>query len=146
MLVICNMHDRQFHHPVPPDSVIREAVGNFTSALDRTLRKPCITDTKVKIQFRHDVYRFLFHDKIELGLNDFDERYFPLGWNQCCKKHGRDNPSYYGHDIDFPLKVNCYLTWTGRNGFIKLPDGTVRQKQRRFSEMISVTLVKKICR
>lgn len=142
MLLICNMHDRQFHHPVPSDSVIREAVGNFTSTLDRTLRKPCIADTKVKIQFRHDVYRYLFNNKTELVLDDFDERYFPLGWNQCCKKHGRDNPSYFGHNIDFPLTVKLHLTWTGRNGFIKLPDGTVLQKPRTFLEMITVTLVK----
>ena len=142
MLVICNLHDRQFHHPTPPDSVIREAVKNFRSAIDRTLRKRCITNTKVKIPFRHDVYRCLFKNKTELVLGDFDECYFPFGWNQCCKKHGSNNPSYYGHNIDFPLTVKCNLTWMGRNGFIKLPDGTVRQKQRTFLEMISVTLVK----
>ena len=142
VLVICNMHNRKFDHPQPPDSVIRQAVGNFTSAIDKTLRKLCITDTKLKIQFRHDVYRFLFNDKKELVLDDFDERYFPLGWNQCCKKHGRDDPSYYGHTIVFPLEVDCYLQWTGRNSFIKLPDGTVRQKHRTFLEMLSIKLVK----
>ena len=28
VLVICNMHNRKFDHLQPPDSVIRQAVGN----------------------------------------------------------------------------------------------------------------------
>ena len=51
--------------------------------------------------------------------------------------------SYHGRTIIFPLEVDCYLRWTGQNNFIKLPDGTVRQKHRTFLEMLSI---KKICR
>lgn len=134
---------RKFNHLVPHDCEIREAVGNFTSALDRSLKKSCISNTTLRIQFRHDVYRFLFNDKTELAFGDFKEQYFPLGWNQWCKQYGKkDNPSYYGRTIVFPLKVHCYLQWTRPNSFIKLPDGTTRQKQKIFLEMIRVYVIK----
>ena len=111
--------------------------------MDSSLRKSCIRTTILRIHFRHDVYRFLFHDKTELVLGDFDEQYFPLGWNQWCRQYGTDdNQSYYGHSIVFLLKVHRYLQWTRPNSFIKLSDGTVRQKQKTFLEMIRVDIIK----
>ena len=60
----------------------------------------------------------LFGDKKELVLGDFDEQYFPLGWNQWCKQYGTgENRTYYGHSIIFPLKVRTYLQWTKQNSF-----------------------------
>ena len=141
--LVFNLLHRKFNHPVPEDCTIREAVGNFTSAMDKSLRKSCIITNILRIQFRHDVFRFLFGDKTELALGDFDEQYFSLGWNQWCRQYGTDdNPSYYGHSIVFPLKVHSYLQWTRQNSFMKLPDGTVQQKQRTFLEMIRVDVIK----
>ena len=142
-VAICYYY-RKFNHPVPKDGTIREAVGNFTSAMDRSLRKSCIRASILRIQFRHDVFRYLFGNKKELVLGDFDEHYFPSGYNQWCRQYGTDdNPSYYGHSIVFLLKVRTYLQWTRRNSVFKLPDRTLQQKQRTFLEMIRVDVIKK---
>ena len=73
---------REFNNPHPQEHVIRESVGNFTLAIDRSLRVACLKKTVLQVPFRHDVVKFLFQDKQELNLGDFDNDYFPYGWNQ----------------------------------------------------------------
>ena len=104
---------RQFANPHPQKHVVREAVGNFTLAIDRSLRVACFKNTVLRIPFRHDVVRFLFQDKDELTLDDFNNDYFPYGWNQWYQQHGSStNVCYYGRTIVFPIKIQCYLQWT----------------------------------
>ena len=71
---------RDFTNSHPQEHVIRESVGNFTLAIDKSLRLECFKKTILRVPFRHDV-RFLFQDKQELNLDDFDNDYFPYGWN-----------------------------------------------------------------
>ena len=138
------LHNREFDDPHPQEHVIRDSVGNFTVAVDRSLRKHCFINTVLRIPFRHDVVRFLFHDKDELTLEDFNNDYFPYGWNQWYKQHGNSG-QYYGHTIVFPIRIACYLQWTRPNGFVKNSDGTVRPKQCTFIEMLRVYIVKSNC-
>ena len=62
----------KFINSHPQEHVIRESIGNYTLAIDRSLRVECWRKT------RHDVARFLFQDKQELTLDDFDSNYFPF--------------------------------------------------------------------
>ena len=120
---------RQFEDPQPPEYVIREAVGNFTLAIDRSLRVACFKNIVLRIPFRHDVVRYLFKDKVKLTLGDFNTEYFPYGWNQWYRQHGGStNASYAGHTIVFPIRIQSFLEWTGCNGFVQDNDGTMTPK------------------
>jgi len=93
------------------------------------------------VPFRHDVVRFLFQDKQELNLHDFDN----IGWNQWYRQHGSTaNACYYGRTI-FPIRIKSYLQWTQLNGFVKTTDGTLQQKQRTCIEMVRFYIVKENC-
>ena len=133
-------------NPHPQEHVVREAIGHFTLAIDRSLRVACFKNTVLRIPFRHDVVRFLFQDKDELTLGDFNNDYFPYGWNQWYQQYGSStNACYYGRTIVFPIKIQCYLQWTQPKGFVKNNDGTVTPKQRTFIEMLRVYIVKENC-
>ena len=137
---------RRFADPHPQEHVIREAIAHFTLAIDRSLRVPCISKTLLRIPFRHDVVRFLFHEKVELFLGDFNSDYFPYGWNQWYRQYGNyPDVSYNGRTIVFPIRIQCYLQWTRPKGFVMNNDRTVRQKQRSFVEMLKVHIVKANC-
>ena len=58
-----------------------ECVDRFVAAIDRSLRVALTVDTDFTIPFSHDVYRYLFGNKTELRLTDFDAVYFPSDWN-----------------------------------------------------------------
>ena len=137
---------REFINPHPQEHAIQESIGNFTLAIDRSLRVECWRKTKLRIHFRHDVFRFLFQDREELTLDDFDSNYFPYGWNQWYRQYGRTaHARYCGRTIVFPIRVTCCLDWTGCKGFVRTADGTLQPKQRSFVEMIKVHIVKENC-
>jgi len=119
----------------------RENVARFLHAVEGSLRVGCIRKTVLRIPFRLDVYRFLFSDKTELYQQDFDEKYFTLGWFQWYRKF--DEFTYCGHAIVFPLKVKCFLQWTKSNGFVKDDNGTLLEKPRTFVETIRVKIFKR---
>ena len=136
---------RNFNHPQPQEDLIRDAVGQFTYNIDRSLRKGCTCNTTIRLPFRHDIFHYLFKDKDinDLQLNDFDSMYFPYGWSQWYRRYGNsDNASYCGRAIVFPIRIECYLQWTRQNGFIKLTDGTVQPKPKTFIEMIRIYICK----
>jgi len=115
LVTYCIIHfsiHREFNNPHPLEHVIREAVGSFTLAIDRSIRVACFKNTVLRIPFRHDV-KFLFQDKHELTLGDFDNNFFPYGWNHCYQQHGSSiDASYYGRTIVFLIRIKCYLQWT----------------------------------
>ena len=137
---------REFNNPHPQEHVIRESVGNFTLAIDKSLRVECFKNTVLRVPFRHDVFRFLFQDRQELNIADFNNDYFPYGWNQWYRKYGSTaHARSCGRTIVFPIRMTCYLQWTRPNGFVKTLDGTLQQKQHTFIEMIRVHIVKDNC-
>ena len=134
-----------FNHPQPQDHLVREAIGQFTYYIEKSLVTGCINYTTIRLPFRHDIFHFLFKDKDidNLQLHDFDTNYFPHGWNQWCRQYGNSgDASYCGRTIVFPIRIECYLQWTQRNSFIKLTDGTVQPKPRTFREMIRIYICK----
>ena len=72
-----------FHHPQPQEQTIKERIDRFITAVDRSLRRDLTIETNFTIPFSHDVYRYLFQNKTELRLTDFNTVYFPSGWDQC---------------------------------------------------------------
>lgn len=129
----------------PQEHLIREAVGEFTHSIDRSLKKKCTHDTTIRLPFRHDIFHYLFKDKDKnnLQLHDFDSNYFPYGWNQWYRRYGdSDSASYCGRAIAFPIRIECYSQWTRQTGFMKLTDGTVQPKPKTFTEMIRVHICK----
>ena len=48
-----------FDHPQPQEHLIREAVGQFTHSLHRSLRKKCTQNTTIIIPFRHDIASYI---------------------------------------------------------------------------------------
>ena len=137
--------NREFNDPHPEDYIIRESIGNFTMAIDRSLGVACYKDTILGVSFRHDVYRFLFQNKCELSLADFKSDYFPHWWNQQYERFGRTSYIYRGRTIDFPIRTKCYLRWTRHTGFVKDSDGILQPKQRAFVEIVMFDVVKCSC-
>ena len=101
---------RDFHHSQPQEDTIRESVGHFLAAIDRSLRVECYRDTTLRIPFSHEVFRYLFRHKTKLTLRDFSSTYFLPGWDQCYRRFGSNaskNPLWRGRCIEFPLEVKC---------------------------------------
>ena len=112
-------------------------------AVDKSLNLGTDRNNTIRFPFRHDLYRFLFCDKTELNIEDFDSTYFTPGWDQCCRQYkGVANTVYTGCRLKFPLTITLYLDWTKPERFYKDNDGTVVKKKRTFIEMISVDLDK----
>ena len=135
---------RDFNNPHPPEHLIRDAVAHFTYSIDSSLRTECIRNTVIRVPFHHDVFKFLFRNKDtdKLQLTDFTTDYFPCGWNQWCQQYGSSNNlSYCGRTIVFPIRICSYLKWTRPNAFV-ITDGTARQRQRTFIEMIRIYICK----
>ena len=45
------------------------SVGHLLAAIDRSLRLACYRDTILRIPFSHEVFRYLFQNKLELTLD-----------------------------------------------------------------------------
>ena len=118
---------RDFHHPQPQEQTIRESVGCFLAAIDRSLRVACYRDTVFRIAFSHEV---LFKQKTELTIQDFNSTYFPSGWNQCYQQFGSINPTWHGRCIVSLLRVKYILRFSNQNSFVKQQDGTFTHKPR----------------
>ena len=58
-----------------------------------------------------DIY--LFHDKQQLGLEDFGSTYFSTGWEQTLRQYtGQQQTKYTGCRVVFPLDATLYLDYT----------------------------------
>ena len=81
--------------------------------MQRNLDYGALSDGTIRTNFRHDVYKFLFNDKQQLGLNDFDTDYFRPDWNQSLTQHsGKKQTKYTGCRVVFPIKATLYLEHT----------------------------------
>ena len=136
---------RNFNHPQPQEHIIRECVDRFLAALDRSLGVACYKDTVLRIAFSHDVFRYLFHDKTELTLQDFSSTYFPPGWDQCYHQFGSTNPTWRGRCNVFPLRVRCVLRWSRRSSFVRQQDGTFTRKPAILEELLRIRITKINC-
>ena len=102
-------------------------------------------DTDFTILFPHDVYRYIFQNKTELRLTDFDTVYFPSGWNQCYREYGKTNKTMCGRCIGFPMKAKLDLRFSSSTSFVKQPDGTFTPKARILEETVKFIFSKLNC-
>ena len=138
----CAYSCRLYEHP--DQELIREYTQTLMHAIDRSLSKGSDGDNTIRIAFRHDVYRRLFRNKLELYLDDFDKTYFTPGWDQCCRQYkGVSRTIYAGCKVRFPLTITLYLDWTKPSRFyIDNTDKIIVRKKQIYIEMIRVQIVK----
>ena len=76
---------RSFESPTPPFRVISDATVAFITALQKSLKSGINKNCRFDLEFRSDVFRFLFDSKgrnppkgrgLFYDLNDFDKTYF----------------------------------------------------------------------
>ena len=102
-------------------------------------------ETDFTIPFSHDVYRYLFHNKTELRLTDFNTVYFPSGWDQCYREYGKTEKIMRGRCIGFPIKAKLDLRLSSSTSYVKQPDGTFTPKARILEENVKFIFSKLNC-
>ena len=133
---------RYYHAPTPRSDVIQDNVGTFTVELDKSLRRGSSRDFTVNVNFRHDVFRFLFKDKTTLYYNDFDKKYFKEGWDQCCSDYSDDDDFNCGIRLTYPVKCRLYFR-SNKDGHYRNCNGNIVSKLPSFIEMVEFEIVKK---
>ena len=100
---------------------------------------------RITVNFRTDVFRFLFRDKgtpYEHGpgylynLEDFDASYFPHNWHKIHDRLGD------GCEVKFPIRLHNKLKW---DATVHIRDETTDclvQKKKTFDEVCTIWLVK----
>lgn len=99
----------------------------------------------VTLEFRHDVFKFLFRGKGEkrkdveknwmiYSQDDFSRCKLPQGWNCIYDKHGD------GIRMVFPVKMRTFLGLSPK-GF-QCRDNNIVQMQRLHTEKLSVKFIK----
>lgn len=91
-----------------------EEVSRLRAAIDRRLKSK--SRLPVTGAFCTDVFKFLFQGKgralnnwVLLEERDFNQNYFPAGWDVCLDSHGQ------GTRIYFPLKIRQFYTMSPKN-------------------------------
>ena len=117
-------------------------------AIDRSLRAGTTKSTTVKVEFRHDIFKFLFQNKQQLTSQDFPSKWFVDGWDQCYFERRRYNGQhrhYNGYRLIYPITINSkYLVWS-KSKFFKDDNNRIVYKSKVFVEMISFNLRKASC-
>ena len=139
---------RSYEDPLPPYRVIADNVSTLVSSIQSSLKLGVNRSCKFSLEFRMDVFRFLFSDKGTTPptgrgkfyeLEEFSSAYFPAGWHIVYDRLGD------GCRVDFPIRLESKLKWSS-TVYSKQDDGTLLPKPRTFTEMIYVSLVKVRCR
>ena len=126
-MYILTLTNSTYYNPSPTRQTILENTARFIHAISKNIEHGSLSDGTVRVHFRHDVYRLLFHDKKQLGLEDFDSTYFSTGWEQTLREYtGQQQTKYTGCRVVFP---HCTWTLQNRNDFtMTLMDiGTLRK-------------------
>ena len=116
-------------------------VSDFISSISKSLKCGTIRASKLCIDFRLDVFRYLFKDKGSGKLyerTDFNSEYFSEGWWFVQDKNGD------GCCIDFPIKLRPVVKFSPKV-YSKSSDGRIVEKLRSYSEMVHITLLKRRC-
>ena len=123
--------------------MIIDATSHFKAAIHRSLKAGVNCNNRLDVEFRSDVFRFLFNGKgrntptgrgLFYNIEDFDGTYFENDWYIAYDRLGD------GCSVDFPIKLESKIRWSP---IVYNSDGST--KSRIFNEIISVTLVKKRC-
>lgn len=135
---------RKYYNPTPDIRAILDSVSNLVYTIKSSLKKGITRYNKLRIEFRSDVFRFLFGGKgkdinkrkgREYSKDDFDESYFAIDWFKCYNIY--QECSY----IDFPIIMYTYIKYSPLT-YIKT-DAEFIECNKDFKEMVYVVLVKK---
>ena len=134
---------RSYNTPHPSSDAIQDAIGNFTLAINNSLRKGSSREFTLHVVFRHDVYRDLFLNKKELFLDDFNPRYFKIGWDQCYHNFRVGDEYNNGYRLEYPVIARPHLKWM-KNAHCKIYDVMI-EKCKVFVEMVDFKIKKINC-
>ncbi len=131
---------RSYHNPRPERQAILNSASRFREAVDSSLRLGSIRCYKFNVEFRLDVFSYLFNSDsgCKYYEDDFPEDHFPTGWSVVYDRLGD------GCRIDFPVEMKPALKWSGLC-FNKSDDGTLVPRPKYFNEVVSVKLDKCHC-
>ena len=138
---------RSYEDPSPPFRVVSDSISSLIVGIQSSLRRGINLNCKFNVEFRLDVFNYLFSGKGSLppsgrgkfySLGDFNPMFFPVNWFIVYDKLGN------GCEVDFPVRLESKLKWSP-TVYDKLSNGTVVAKKKIFSEILVVTLVKKRC-
>ena len=83
------VHCRSFESPSPLHRVVADASSNFVATVERSLKAGIHCNCKIEVEFRADVFRYLFSNRgrkpptgrgLFYYLADFDKTYFRDNW------------------------------------------------------------------
>lgn len=109
--------------------------------MDTSLRKGSRKDFMIYVNFRHDVFRYLFNNKTTLYHNDFDIKYFKEGWDQCFSNYRDDDDYNIGHKLAYPVICRMYFRWS-KTGHYRNCSGSIVNRSLSFVEMVSFKIKK----
>ena len=140
-LIISAFCYRYFHNPKPPIDVIQDNQDQLHQCVIEGLKSKAIAQT-ISINFRHDVYKYIFLEKGEKAVeknwqllenNYFMKCNFPQDWDKVLSKNGD------GNRLRFPVKVRLFLSLSPKYLWVDNNNNVV-EAPRSFSEKIHVSL------
>ena len=141
-LLIFIYFSRNFNFLRPEGDIVQSCIDRMRLTLLEALKHKG-PEQKVCLEFRHDVFKYLFHGRGRAAAEknwtlleemDFNKCKFPNNWSRIFDSHGD------GVMIRFPLKVRKYLTMSPKS-YHKAGDKIV-EMPRAHMEKISIIFVK----
>ena len=137
--------NRSLNTPAAPTSdIIQDCVGRLTTTIDKSLRLGSSRHRSFNIEFRHDVYRYLWGDNTVLNFENFNTSYFSIGWDQHYK-YNDDEGHNYGTRIEFPIKTKLKVQYNPQAFYMDSSDSKLINKKASFIELLNVKLKKINC-
>lgn len=133
---------RNFDSPRPEGDIVQSCIDRMRFALLEALKHKG-PEQKVSLEFRHDVFKYLFCGKGRtaaeknwtlLEETDFNKCKLPINWSCIFDSHGD------GIMVRFPVKVRKYLTLSPKS-YEKVGDKIV-EMPRAYIEKLSIKFVK----
>ena len=120
-LTIYTLYTRYFERPDPSVDIVQKCVDRLRREILDTLRHKG-PEQKLSIEFRHDVFQFLFHgfgkaaEQKQWTLfesKDFSRCKFPDNWNYLLNHHGD------GVKTRFPVKMRTFLSRSPTQSYVE---------------------------
>lgn len=138
-------YHRCYNNPHPQRRVVLDHVSDFISSVSKSLKCGTIRASKFSIEFRLDVFRYLFNSKGRARgsgklyeKDDFNSDYFGEDWWFVLDKNGD------GCCVDFPMEMRTAVKFSPIM-YSKCSDGRIVERLRSYSEIVYVILLKRRC-
>lgn len=135
---------RKFYNPTPAIRSISDSTCNLIYAIKGSLRKGITRCNKLAVEFRHDVFKYLFGGKgkriagkrgMEYSEDDFCNEHFPTDWHKC---YNRSKECCY---VAFPVTMYVYVKFSPIT--YSMSGSDLVECKRDFKEVLHISLVKK---